>query len=319
MIAQPTFRVPVLIIGGFLGAGKTTLLNHILHSADGRRIVVFVNDYSAINIDFDQVETVEADRVSLENGCVCCTLNDDLIKGIAEFVRSTRPPDAIVIEASGVSDPKALDASLASLETAGLVRVDTRLYVFDAANFDDLEFDDAELIIDHAAANDLVLLNKTDMVSRDVLERLRDLLADAAPFSTVVETVFCNIAPALILGLERRPMGDRPAMHEKVEQLTGHSGRYRSWSIDTPQPLDRERFNAFAEKLPSICIRAKGILWFSDEPDVAKVFNLVGFRATLEPKTVSSDRKTSRLAVIGLAGRFHPDEIEQAFMKTLAC
>ena len=174
MTDHPKKRVPLTTVAGFLGAGKTTLVNHMLQEAAGARIVVFVNDFGAINIDYDLIETIETDRISLKNGCVCCSLNGDLIEGVTGFVRDTDAPDAIVIEASGIADPRALDSSLAALEAAGLIRLDARLYVLDAATFQALSYNDQETIIDHTAVSDIVLINKVDLVSAETRQKSQE-------------------------------------------------------------------------------------------------------------------------------------------------
>ena len=315
-MTEPTARVPLITIGGFLGAGKTTLVNQILGQAAGQRIVVFVNDFGAINIDYDLIQTRDADRISLKNGCVCCSLNDDLVEAVAGFVREPVPPDAIVIEASGIADPRALDSSLAMLEAAGLVRSDAKIYVLDAANFQDLAFEDAETIIDHAAVNDIVLLNKSDLVSRDARGKIHGLLSEAAPYAQLVDTVNCDIAIDMIFGAASTssrafalPRSERPA--------SGHDRKYESWSCEVEGLLDRKKFEVFAMSLPGKCLRAKGIVCFSDNPQEPQVFNLVGYRATLEPKSPTEAPDLIRFVVIGLAESFDSAALEASFGQVL--
>ena len=316
-MTNPIARVPLISIGGFLGAGKTTLVNQILGQAAGQRIVVFVNDFGAINIDYDLIQTRDTDRISLKNGCVCCSLNDNLVEAVAGFVKQAEPPDAIVIEASGIADPRALDSSLAMLETAGLVRSDAKIYVLDAANFQDLEFDDAETIVDHAAVNDIVLLNKSDLVPPEAREKIRGLLSEAAPYAQVVDTVNCDIAIDMIFGAASNsgkaftpPTGELPsAQHDK---------KYQSWSCEVKGLLDRNKFEIFAMSLPGKCLRAKGILRFSDRPGEAQIFNLVGYRATLEPKSRAATSDLIRFVVIGLAESFDNATLEASFARVLA-
>ena len=97
--------VPVLLVAGYLGAGKTTLLNHLLANPGGRRIAAVVNDFGAIDIDAGLLGTVSDGVVSLKNGCICCSLQGDLLRTLASVIKRPSPPDAIVIETSGISDP----------------------------------------------------------------------------------------------------------------------------------------------------------------------------------------------------------------------
>lgn len=315
-MTEPAARVPIITIGGFLGAGKTTLVNRILGQATGQRIVVFVNDFGAINIDYDLIQTRDADRISLKNGCVCCSLNDDLVEAVAGFVKQPSPPDAIVIEASGIADPRALDSSLAMLEAAGLVRSDAKLYVLDAANFQDLAFEDAETIIDHAAVNDIVLLNKSDLVPPEARGKIHRLLSEAAPYAQLVDTVNCDIAIDMVFGAASTssrafapPTGKRPSLQ--------HDRKYESWSCEIDGLLDRKKFEIFAMSLPGKCLRAKGILRFSDSPEEPQVFNLVGYRATLEPKPRTEASDLIRFVVIGLAESFDSAALEASFGQVL--
>jgi len=308
-------RVPIVTIGGFLGAGKTTLVNQVLSSADGRRIVVFVNDFGAINIDHSLVETVEEDRISLKNGCVCCTLNDDLVASVADLARAASPPDMILIEASGVADPRALDASLAALEAAGLARLDTRLYVLDASTFDGLGYDLAEAVIDHAAASDLVLVNKTDLANAEQIGAVIRTLKEAAPFSRVVETAYAAIGWSILLDADGARSAERPSA---TKQIGDHARKYDQWSCEVEAAIDRLRFEDFAATLPETCLRAKGVLRFSDEPDATYLFNLVGYRATLERSKRMSGSFCSQIVAIGEKGPFDGSRLERAFSRAIA-
>lgn len=318
MPERPSRHLPIVTVGGFLGAGKTTLVNGLLRQTGGRRIVVFVNDFGAINIDHALIETVEGNRISLKNGCVCCTLNDDLVAGVAGFARSQPAPDAIVIETSGVADPRALDASLDALEGAGLARLCTRLYLIDTAYFDQMPFEDTEHIIDHAAASDVVLLNKSDLASPGQIAALRQTLDVAAPFCALLETRQAAIPPDIVFeDHPRNARADEPASGKPVEQ-DHWGGRYVQWSAQSDRPVDRRRFQDFARALPAQCVRAKGLLRFSDDPQSTIVFNLVGHRATLEVSKDTSDVSAARIVAIGEKGKLDAAHMDRAFGRVLS-
>lgn len=307
-------RIPVVTIGGFLGAGKTTLLNHVLSQADGRRIVVFVNDFGAINLDVELVDTTEANRISLKNGCVCCTLNDDLIGNIKSFLDETEQPFAFVIEASGVADPRSLDNSIQMLETAGSVRLDNRIYVVDTDQFLDQDFENTEQIVDHAAAADLIILNKTDIADAALIKNAKNTFARSAPHSSLISAINCALPIEVIIG-----QPDQVARHETKLQPTFGKGLsepvhgFSSWSRQTHTPLDRDKFHRFMTKLPKMCFRAKGRLDFGKEHTSASVFHLVGKRASLETAKTVSNKSGSLIVAIGKSSTLDPEQLDEWF------
>ncbi len=307
---EPEKGVPLLTISGFLGSGKTTLVNRLLSQSQGRRFVVFINDFGAINIDMDLIKTVMEDRVSLKNGCVCCSLSGDFVAQVAEFARQPQPPDAFLIEASGVSDPRALDASLRALEAAELIRRDANVYLVDADQFGNLNYADTELLIDHAAVSDLILLNKADLASAERLGEIEQMLKISAPYAHLIRTRQGDVGLSLLMdqfggaGARRLP-SDAPA--------TAAHPDFVSWSRETIRPLSRAAFDRFARRLPTSCVRAKGVLMFSDLPQRQYVFNLVGTRASLVQRELSDPSLGSRLVAIGLSDRMDNDFLDRAF------
>lgn len=310
MLTEPTKRLPIVVIGGFLGSGKTTLVNRLLSEAGNKRFVVFVNDFGDLNIDHALIQTVEQDRISFKNGCVCCTLNEDLVSAVADFARALNPPDAIIIEASGVADPKALDSSFFLLEDSGTASIDTKVYVLDADSFGSLNYEDSEVVIDHAADSDLVILNKCDLIPDDKLELLESILKVSAPYSGVIQSSFSNIPLGLVLGAQEPPQ--RKFSKTSVKVKRNHDEQYAHWSEQTDALIDRKKFTKFVSGLPKYCLRAKGFLRFSDAPNEIVSFNLVGVRASYEKHSEDNLIK-SCLVAIGRAESFSIDYLNDGF------
>ena len=317
-MTEPLACVPVITIGGFLGAGKTTLVNRMLAQADGRRIVVFVNDFGAVNIDYDLVETVDTDRISLKNGCVCCTLNDDLINSIVRICREDRP-DAIVIESSGVAEPRSLDQSIFALQSAGYVRLNNRIYVLDASQFGSLGYEDTEFLIDHSAASDITLVNKSDLTTDEDLRNLESMISRSTGQTAVYRTTHCDVAMDSIFEIQESvnwSYGD--GCHADVEQVRSHSDRYRSWSKTVKRPLRRDAFQEFLQEISGNALRAKGTVVFEDDPLRLSAFDLVGSRLTDRMIGNCSHQQESKLVVIGWNGSLNLEELEDKFVACLA-
>jgi len=310
MSKQQSKLVPLLTIGGFLGSGKTTLVNRILKEKHGKRIVVFVNDFADINIDADLVETVEANKISLKNGCVCCSLNDDLVKGIARIVNEPIETDAILVEASGVADANTLASSLEILEASELIHLDSKIYVLDPDIYASLEFDIAESLIDQAAQSDIVLLNKVDCADGENVEKLWSILAESAPYSAIIETAHCDVSLDLLFG----PKAALPSTSARTDG-SSHIGKFKSQIFQSNELLDRSSFDRFVKILPENCIRAKGIVHFQDTPTIPHVFQMVGHRASISRKSQQSETGQSLFVAIGFVDQFDGALLESEFLK----
>ena len=223
-------KIPVSLLAGFLGAGKTTLLNRILNGEHGRRIGVLVNDFGEINIDSQLITLVEGDTISLTNGCVCCTIRDDLVTAIEQLLQMEPRPDMIVVETSGVSDPKAAAmAVVMSTTLAAATVLDAIITVVDASEITELDGINEKLAEDQIAVADIAIVNKTDLADPGTNKQVAGYIREIAPQSRIIEAVHANVSLELLLGLA---LHDGTSEFAVTTDATGHRhpSRLRPWT-----------------------------------------------------------------------------------------
>lgn len=268
--------VPILLVTGFLGAGKTTVVNHLLANADGRRIAAVVNDFGAINIDAELIAGASDGVVSLANGCICCSLEGDLLRTIATLLRRDPRPEYIVIETSGVADPGDIVRNLMDPVILREAPLETVLCVMDAAT-PTAALDDA-LQRSQLRVADIVALSKLDLADEGAGARMREAIrAQRAP-AVVVDAKHGEIPSALLFPASDRAPGSRqPGPKGPAEE------RFETLSWTSDQPLLLPRLQQAIGKLAPKLARAKGLFETVEQPGRQMVFQFAGGRATLAP------------------------------------
>lgn len=296
--------IPVLLVAGFLGAGKTTLVNRLLRGPDGRRIAAVVNDFGAIDIDAALLDSVADGIVSLTNGCICCSLQGDLMRTLATLTRRRPPPDAIVIETSGASDPAEIVRSLLDPVIFAATPLDTVVTVVDARYLSDRPalFDDP-LWRSQLGAADVVVVAKTDLVTAVEMERVRAGLARWKPRHLIFEAVQGAVPSDLLFS-----RGDHAPVDVPAHRLTASTERFEAMAWTARTPLTLERFQAAIGRLSSSLLRAKGFVTFAHRPDQPMLFQLVGTRATIVPAPpAEAGGQAVRLVLIAEIGQLDRD------------
>ncbi len=298
--------VPVLLVTGFLGAGKTTVVNQLLAHAEGRRIAAVVNDFGAINIDAELIEGAEGGVISLANGCICCSLEGDLLRTIATLLRRDPRPDTIVIETSGIADPADIVRNLMDPVVWREAPLETVLCVLDASASATM-LDDTLLRAQLRAA-DIVALSKTDLVAPGHLQRARATVAAIKPSAVVVEAVQGALPSALLFP----PDPDPAATNRSAGKRHPATDRFETLNWTSEQPISLVRFQRAIGQLAPKLARAKGFLETLEEPGRPVLFQLAGGRATLTPATPRpSGLPCVRIVFIAELGMLVADDVHR--------
>lgn len=262
-------KLPLSIISGFLGSGKTSLLNHMLSHAEGRRITALVNDFGALNIDAELIAAQNGTQIQLANGCVCCSIGDDMMQALAAIMREVDRPDHIVIEASGVADPARI-AAYAAVDPD--LRLDGIITLVDAAAHETHSNDPhlADNYRRQISTAHMLVISKPDLVSQQDVQALQADLADAYPAIPIVQASHGALPIELMLGLK----GETPT----ALPLDSHG--LESRALHLHHPIGRQALREKLMQLSPAMLRAKGVL---TDNDGAYVIHYAGGRVAIEP------------------------------------
>jgi G3E family GTPase len=311
--------IPVTVIGGFLGAGKTTLLNYILSENHGVRAAVLVNDFGAINIDAKLVVGVEGETVNLANGCVCCSIRDDLVTACLGLLQQSPPPDILIIETSGVSDPVQVANTFLMPELQSLLVLNSILAVVDVEQFPHLQKAEAGLARLQVEAADMVILNKVDLIGNEELNTVRNNIHNISPGSRVIEALYGQVSMALLLG-NMHHAAEHTRTNASLGNFDGEHGHaFSTWSWTCDRPLSLPKLRAVFEALPDTVYRAKGIVYIEELPKYRIILQMVGKRSSLIDSGLwGSQPVYSEIVLIGARDGLDNNRLEALFETCVA-
>jgi G3E family GTPase len=312
----PEAKLPVTIITGFLGSGKTTLLNSILKHFPRGRVAVLVNEFGDINIDSQLLIAVKEDVIELTNGCICCTINNNLSEAVFRILVHRDRIDYLIVETTGLADPLPIATTFLATELWSFTRLDAILTVVDAEAFMPEHFG-SEIAFRQVAYSDMILLNKTDLVTEAALETLEQYLQTVKPNPKIVRMSYGQVPLPLILDTQLYDSSFYATsleVNQSKAVTQSQNDGYMAVSFESDRPISMRKFQEFLDyQLPTEVSRGKGILYIENSTE-RHLFQLSGKRISIDSSEWKSPPKNQ---LVWIGRNLNPLNLQQLMSNCL--